>query len=311
MAQAQKVTDEKIIEAYQCTGNVWIAGKIVGICGQSVHERLVKLGIKRNNPNISRHEKDKIVECYRGGIVRGDGKLKTLALELNRSKTTICQVAKKLGLTDRSRTLSQELVSDIKTRAVARIKKNGHPRGALGLKHSEEVKKNQSKTAQKWWSTVTPEQSRDRVIRSQKTKVSRYGTIAPNVVHGSWKAGWRDIGGKRIYARSRWEANYARYLQFLKEHSEIKEWEHEPETFWFEGIKRGCCSYLPDFKITNNNETVEYHEVKGWMDDRSKTKIKRMAKYYPHIKLIVIDATWFKQNTNILSGLIKDWEMGR
>ena len=58
----------------------------------------------------------------------------------------------------------------------------------------------------------------------------------------SWKAGWREIGGQRIYARSRWEANYARYLEWLRANGSIAKWEHEPETFWFEGIKRGTCA---------------------------------------------------------------------
>ena len=32
-----------------------------------------------------------------------------------------------------------------------------------------------------------------------------------------------------------------------------------------------------------------FHEVKGWMDQKSRTKIARMAKYYPQVKLLVID----------------------
>jgi hypothetical protein len=124
----------------------------------------------------------------------------------------------------------------------------------------------------------------------------------------SWKAAWREIGGFKKYYRSKWEANYARYLQFLLEHNEIQKWEHEPETFWFTEILRGCRSYLPDFRITENNGEIEYHEVKGWYDDRSKTKIKRMKKYYPNIKLVLIDAKWFKKNNSKLKGLITHWE---
>ena len=46
---------------------------------------------------------------------------------------------------------------------------------------------------------------------------------------------------------------------------------------------------MPDFKIIWDDDRLEYHEVKWYMDSKSKTKIKRMAKYYPDIKLIVID----------------------
>lgn len=118
--------------------------------------------------------------------------------------------------------------------------------------------------------------------------------------------GWSKVGGKRFFARSSWESNYARYLQFQKEHALILDWEHEPDTFWFKGIKRGVCSFLPDFKVTTK-EGIEYHEVKGWMDSRSKTKIKRMAKYHPEVKLVVIDQVRYKQIAKTASAIIPGW----
>ena len=124
----------------------------------------------------------------------------------------------------------------------------------------------------------------------------------------SWKGGWREIGGIPKYYRSRWEANYARYLEWLKVIGEIADWEHEPKTFWFEGIKRGVMSFLIDFRITENNGDIIYHEVKGWMDDRSKTKIKRMAKYHPDVKLIVIDAKCYKCLAKKMGSSIIGWE---
>lgn len=120
-------------------------------------------------------------------------------------------------------------------------------------------------------------------------------------------AGWREIGSQRKYFRSKWEANYARYLEYLKQKGVVLAWLHEPDTFWFEGIKRGVNNYKPDFKITYLNGQEEYHEVKGFMDSKSKTKIKRMKKYFPEIKLIVVDQEWFK-NAKILKSLISDWE---
>lgn len=145
--------------------------------------------------------------------------------------------------------------------------------------------------------------------KGMKTRLQKYGTLVTNNREKcSWKQGWREIGGKKKYFRSLWEANYARYLEFLKQHNEIKEWEHEPDTFWFRNIKRGCRSYLPDFKITNNNGSIEYHEVKGWYDNRSKTKIKRMAKYYPEVKLIVIFGKQYQSIAKQMKNIIKDWE---
>jgi hypothetical protein len=107
---------------------------------------------------------------------------------------------------------------------------------------------------------------------------------------------WRTICGRRLYFRSNWEYRYALYLQYLKDQGKIKEWEHEPRTFWFEAIKRGVRSYLPDFKVTSLDDTHFWVEVKGYMDAKSNTKIKRFKKYYPDEKLVVMTGDWFKKN---------------
>lgn len=122
----------------------------------------------------------------------------------------------------------------------------------------------------------------------------------------AWKQGWYTIGIRRVYMRSRWEVNYAHYLELLLRSGSITSWDYEPETFWFEGIKRGTTSYKPDFKVTYGNGSVEYHEVKGWMDARSKTKIKRMKKYHPNIVLVIIDTQWFKDHKS-LKNQIPGW----
>lgn len=110
----------------------------------------------------------------------------------------------------------------------------------------------------------------------------------------AFKNGWYLIAEQKYYFRSYWEVNYARYLEFLKQQGNIDKWTYEEDTFWFENIKRGTRSYLPDFKIYHKDGSFEYHEVKGYMNQKSKTKIKRMAKYYPKIKLIVIQKAEYK-----------------
>lgn len=185
------------------------------------------------------------------------------------------------------------------------IKENGHPKGASGLIHSKETKLKISFSAKKMWENMSEEK------RDEYAKRSAINGLKSNPIKregASWKCGWREIGGYKKYYRSRWEANYARYLQWLKEKGEIKQWKHESKTFWFDGIKRGCMSYLPDFEVTENDGFVCYHEVKGWMDDRSKTKIKRMAKYHPEVKLIVIDSKQYKILEKKIKGFISGWE---
>lgn len=122
-----------------------------------------------------------------------------------------------------------------------------------------------------------------------------------------WKQDWAEIGGKRNFYRSRWEYRFALYLEFMKKHGKIMEWEHEPETFYFEGIKRGTNNYKPDFRVTFPTGNTEWFEVKGYMDAKSKTKIKRMAKYHPQIVLRVIDGTWFKTNSLLLKKVLPNW----
>lgn len=126
----------------------------------------------------------------------------------------------------------------------------------------------------------------------------------------AFKQGWREFGGRRVYFRSRWESNFGRYLQWQKEQGLIVDWLHEPQTFWFEGIRRGCVTYLPDFKVILLDGSHEWVEVKGFMDHKSKTKIARFKKYFPKEFLRIIDSKWYKSNAGKLSILIPDWEKG-
>lgn len=122
-----------------------------------------------------------------------------------------------------------------------------------------------------------------------------------------WKQDWAEIGGKRNFYRSRWEYRYALYLELMKQNKYIVDWFHEPHTFYFEGIKRGTNNYKPDFKVIFPSGKEEWYEIKGYMDAKSATKIKRMAKYHPQIILNVIDKKWFNENGRKLKGILKDW----
>lgn len=110
-------------------------------------------------------------------------------------------------------------------------------------------------------------------------------------------AGWRIIDGRKIYFRSRWEYVYAVYLQWQKDEKIITDWQYEPETFWFENIKRGVRSYKPDFAVYLPSAERYWVEVKGFMDARSKTKLARFKRYYPQEKLIVIGKEWFERRS--------------
>lgn len=128
----------------------------------------------------------------------------------------------------------------------------------------------------------------------QKSRVSNKmcGHFPSNMIHSTpysnCKHGYYDINGKRIFFRSRWEANYALYLDFLVKQKVIDKWEYEEDVFIFNEIKFGTRSYRPDFKVYVGDK-IEYHEIKGYMNPQSMTKLKRMAKYYPEVKIVLID----------------------
>lgn len=122
-----------------------------------------------------------------------------------------------------------------------------------------------------------------------------------------YKSGWIEVGGQRIFVRSSYEQNYTRFLQYRVEIGEIKAWEYEPETFYFEKIKRGCSSYRPDYRITELDGSNYWIELKGFLDPKSITKLKRFAKYFPSEKLILVEKAEYLQIAAIFHRIIEGW----
>jgi len=307
MSYPRKVSDRTLLRSYARTASVWKTAKRVGICGQSVWERLVKLGAVCRVNVFSEEDKAKIAAQYESGITRGDGKLAALAQSLGRDRHSVCRQARRMGLTNPRCGLTPERMQDLVDSARAYSVVNGHPKGMKGKTHSPETKARIAKASLDKWANMSKTERTAMTLKQLLAKAAR-GPICGHHPHGNWRAGWRDIGDQRIYARSRWEANYGRYLEWLRVHGEVVKWEHEPETFWFEGVRRGTVSYLPDFRVTWPHGRIEYHEVKGWMDSRSRTALKRMKKYHPDVIVLVKDSTWFKAANRNLAGVVPGWE---
>lgn len=108
------------------------------------------------------------------------------------------------------------------------------------------------------------------------------------------KRGTYAVGHKEYYFRSLWEANYALYLEWLKEQGEIKEWEYEPmpryDFIMYENGKPRVMGlgYLPDFKVINNDVTFYLVEIKGYK--QGMLKLKRMKKYHPTVRIELVDS---------------------
>lgn len=118
------------------------------------------------------------------------------------------------------------------------------------------------------------------------------------------RSGYRESLG---YFRSSWEANIARYLNYLKKNKIIKDWKYEPKRFIFDKIKRGTTSYLPDFQVFFKDR-IEWWEVKGYWRQKGKTAVRRFRKYFPEEILIIIAKKEYIEIQKEHSSQIKDWE---
>lgn len=251
--------------------------------------------------------------------------LNRLADLFGRHKTNVCRKARALGLTDQKRkdvlhqktpklkkfSSDADRAAAVGARIKAYIAEHGHPKGALGMKHTPEAKAKMLAACKKAWADPLSAQN------SESTRQKRSDNLLKRIVAGEMtpkytraRGGRReDIGGR--YFRSAWEANYARYLNFMVKRGEFLGWEYECKTFVFEAIKRGARAYTPDFKVMLKEGGHEWHEVKGWMDAKSKTRLTRMARYYPGEKVVVIGSDWFRAaNKGPLPGIILGWESG-
>ena len=108
-------------------------------------------------------------------------------------------------------------------------------------------------------------------------KKKRIRTAAGNFAHAV-KGIRKDIHRHYCF-RSKTEANFARVLKFLK-----TKWAYEELKFEFHGAKRKPYSYLMDFEIKESTDSVlipGLYEIKGYMDGRSRNKLRSLKKYYP------------------------------
>lgn len=196
-----------------------------------------------------------------------------------------------------------------KTHSPATKKKIGLK--SLGRRHSQKskdlIRAAASSIMKMKWSD--PEFKKLRTASIPTSYPSRLGVMPKNLQtpgrFGNVVRGYFDIDGKKMFFRSKWEANYALYLNFLIRQKQIVRWEFEPQTFLFEKIRSGTRTYKPDFKVYKSDGSFEFHEVKGWLDPQSKTKLKRMKKYFPEIKLILVDGDSYKDIRKKLGRMLK------
>lgn len=191
-----------------------------------------------------------------------------------------------------------------------RWKHRPHPRGMLGKHHTPDICAGMSARMIRYWQDPESNYNSEEFRQKRSDYMTQQRATCPTTnVYSRTRSGKRsDLDD--LFVRSSWEANFARYLNFLITTDYIFRWEYEPDRFDFIEIKRGTRSYMPDFKVWDTKDSIPYYyEIKGWMDAKSKTRLKRMAKYYPDIKVIVFGAKEYRDLTKKVSGIIPNWEV--
>lgn len=234
--------------------------------------------------------------------------IKKIAKKMNKTPSSIKAKAHDMNITDKSKYYTQEQINFIiKNKDLLTYKDLSEFLGkseANICRKMKELGLTKKKLNSKAWEKMTPEKIQQRTLKQRATKIKN-GTLNPMPFQK--KPYSRTKSGKRedldnIYFRSAWEANLARYYNFIG----IK-WEYEPKTFIFENVTRGSVSYTPDFYLPDEDKWIE---VKGWMDSKSKTKLKRFARQYPeeYKKLELIQQKEYNEIKRKMSGYIKNWE---
>lgn len=99
MSAPLRATNEQIINAYKATGSVWKAAMRLGLCGQSVHERLLRLGVVMACPNWTEEEVEVASQLATDGYP-----IPLIARRLGRTYAAIACKLSELGIKSPHRT---------------------------------------------------------------------------------------------------------------------------------------------------------------------------------------------------------------
>lgn len=276
----------------------------LGRTSSAVRDKCYELSLRKKSDDWTESETDLLRQYYANDEIN----LNQLASLLGRHKTNVSRKARELGLTDQRRSMPQRARKILSAKQKEWLRVNEHPRGYLGHTPGQATREKISAKSKEAWANPNSGLNSDELRQRQSDNMAesqRKGILRQAYSRG--RQGKReDLDG--LYVRSSWEANYARFLNWLILIGEIKNWEYEADTFEFHAIKRGSRFYTPDFKVTNKDDSIEYHEVKGWMDQKSQTKLNRMKKYYPKIKLVLIDKDAYRAIEKDVKRFIIFWE---
>jgi hypothetical protein len=307
-------TLDKMFSLYKEHGSVWIVAQLIGGSAQTIHTALSNFNINK----VRDKETPEIVDFIKENYIeyKNNHKTKDIAKRFNVSEIFISRIAKRLKLTsDIKLELSKEL-KDKKSKtsslnAKKYLENNPHPKGMLNKKHSKDTLQKLSDISTERWKDKNSVFNSDEFRQKASDRMSKWQNSRVDI-HKNYTRGKQGYyltkDGKSIFMRSSWELNYACYLDYLIYLGTIYKWEYEVDVFWFDKIKRGVRSYKPDFKVFDFEGNFIYHEVKGWMDNKSKTKLNRMRIYHPSIKILVIGQKEYNLIKKEYSEILENWD---
>ena len=96
------------------------------------------------------------------------------------------------------------------------------------------------------------------------------------------------VGDQTCRFRSEFEYRWAKWLQRLYYAGGMLSWQYEPRRFEFPDELTGAKVYTPDFLVVEPSGERTWHECKGRLVGSDVTKFRRMAKYYPAERLVLV-----------------------
>lgn len=114
MNASQKVTVEQVVEAYRSTGSVWKAAKRLGLCGQSVWERLRSIGHPMRSAKWTKAELAELTVLASNMNSIGD-----IARQLGRPYSGVAGKLSELQLTNRPRAKQAVRVRGLLAKSIA------------------------------------------------------------------------------------------------------------------------------------------------------------------------------------------------
>lgn len=304
---------ETIREAYARCKSVHIAAREFGVSGETFRKWMNSANLKRMETPWSTEEDERLRQLYKQKDEKG-WSLQEIAAMLGRTRAAVAHRSSRLGVTDIHRKKPKRNKATQVELPWSRWVKNEHPRGFAGHKHTDEAKQKISEQNLRSWERMKKEGTGNMSEPARQARSEEMLKLREKLKASDTQPFSRCRGGKRPdlgdqYFRSRWEANIARYLNLLMASGEICRWEYEPDTFWFHKIKRGTRSYTPDFKVWEKKDSEPYYiEVKGWMTKQSKTRLDRMKRYYPGVRIDLIEQSRYRQIMRTAKALIPEWE---